>query len=228
MVAMGELIRLEDIHFSYPGQQPLLKGVNLTLAEGQRLGITGPNGAGKSTLLLVAMGLVIPDSGRVYWRGKECKSEEDFRELRREVGLCFQDPDDQLFCPTVLEDVAFGPMNLMHDRSKAVEVARATLERLDLSHLASRPPYHLSGGEKRLVALATVLAMNPKALLLDEPTAALAPETAARVEQLLVSSDLGWIIVSHDIPFLSRTCEKLLYMDQGVLQAPPQHAAAQG
>jgi cobalt/nickel transport system ATP-binding protein len=213
-----ELIGLKDIVFAYPGRPPVLRGANFSLAPGQRVGIVGPNGAGKSTLFLLAMGLLRPQEGRVVALGRERNREEDFRQVRAAVGFCFQDPDDQLFSLTVREDVAFGPLNLGKKRAEALEIVRTTLDRLGLAGFEDRVTYHLSGGERRMVSLATVLAMQPQALLLDEPTAGLDEATQKRLEEVLLASGLPWAIVSHDRPFLERTCDQTLRLNQGRLE----------
>jgi cobalt/nickel transport system ATP-binding protein len=159
-----DLLRLTGIDFAWPEGPPVLKGLDFTLAEGDRLGILGPNGAGKSTLFLLAVGLVRPQAGEVWALGRPRVGETDFREVRAAVGFCFQDADDQLFAPTVLEDVAFGPLSLGKGRHEARRIAGQALDRLGLVGFEERVTWHLSGGEKRLVSLATVLAMEPRAL----------------------------------------------------------------
>lgn len=208
---------MEDIWFAYPEGPPVLKGLDFTLPAGGRIGITGPNGAGKSTLFMLAMGLLVPDKGKIWVFGKPMATEEDFRQIRTRLGYCFQDPDDQLFCATVREDVAFGPLNQGRSRQEVLELVEQTLERLGLTGFAERVTYHLSGGEKRLVSLATVLAMQPEALLLDEPTAGLDEDTRSRLEEILLQSELAWAIVSHDRDFLERTCHQILAMKDGTL-----------
>jgi cobalt/nickel transport system ATP-binding protein len=212
-----ELIRLTDIVFGYPGRPPVLDGLDFQLAPGDRIGILGPNGAGKSTLFQIIMGLLQPQAGQVLALGQVCTREKDFRALRAAVGYLFQDPDDQLFCPTVAEDVAFGPQNLGRSRREALRIVDEALESIGLAGYQSRLTYQLSGGEKRLAALASVLAMQPKALLLDEPGAGLDQEHAARLEELLAGSDLSWAMVSHDQALLERTCRTMLYMGHGKL-----------
>jgi len=194
-----------------------LRGLDFSLSTGQRLGILGPNGAGKSTLFQVAMGLLHPSAGQIEGLGRLCLREEDFRELRRAVGYVFQDPEDQLFCPTVLEDVAFGLLNLGQNREEAKEKALMTLGRLNLAGLEDRGTYRLSGGEKRLVSLASVLAMNPRGLLLDEPANGLDPEHATRLEKVLRESNLAWAMVSHDRSLLARMCDTFCEMTGGRL-----------
>ena len=173
----------------------------MQLLAGERLSIVGANGAGKSTLLKIIMGLIVPDSGTVTAFGKPCGSEADFYDMRRRVGFVFQDADDQLFCPTVAEDVAFGPLNLGTSKQQAMSIVDAVLSRLRLMHLRDRVTHKLSGGEKRLVTLATVLAMEPVVLILDEPTNALDPENYLRLVEILSELDQAIVLVSHDSAF---------------------------
>lgn len=195
------LIALEDICFSYPGQPPVLDGASLSLSAGQRLSLTGPNGAGKSTLLRITLGLQRPSSGTVTVFGQKRVEEADFHEVRRRVGLVFQDADDQLFCPTVAEDIAFGPLNLGKTRDEALAIVDKVLGDLDLIHLKNRITHKLSGGEKRLVTLATVLAMDPEVLLLDEPTNALDTKNEARLLEILRALPQAILLVSHSPAF---------------------------
>ncbi|NLH79548.1 MAG: ABC transporter ATP-binding protein, partial [Phyllobacteriaceae bacterium] len=181
------------------------------------------NGAGKTTLMRTLVGLERPASGRVVAFGAERKVEKDFREVRALAGYLFQDPDDQLFAPTVIEDVAFGPLNLGLAPREATARAEATLERLALSHLARRITHRLSGGEKRLVALAGVLAMEPRALLLDEPTNALDETHLARLSQILAGLDVAMVIVSHDRHFLEHHAGRAVLLEGGHLTAAALH-----
>jgi cobalt/nickel transport system ATP-binding protein len=212
-----ELIRLSAIHFAYPQRPPVFQGLDFSLAQGQRIGILGPNGAGKSTLFLLVMGLLKPQQGEVWALGAARRQEKDFQEVRTSLGYCFQDPDDQLFSPTVLEDVAFGPLNQGRDKHEVRHLVADTLALLGLAGFEERVTYHLSGGEKRLVSLATVLAMDPQVLLLDEPTAGLDPDTEARLEGVLQGSGKSWAIISHDHGFLRRNCNQLLRLQEGRL-----------
>lgn len=196
-------LELDDIHFSYPGLDPVLEGASLRLQPGERLSIVGPNGAGKSTLLKIIMGLLTPTRGTVTAFGKACAVEADFHEMRRRIGFVFQDADDQLFCPTVAEDIAFGPLNLGKSKAEALAIVDNVLTRLDLRHLRDRVTHKLSGGEKRLVTLATVLAMEPEVLILDEPTNALDPDNYARLTEILTGLDQALLLVSHDPEFRS-------------------------
>ncbi|MCF8042107.1 MAG: energy-coupling factor ABC transporter ATP-binding protein [Desulfarculaceae bacterium] len=216
-----ELIRLEGVSFAYAGRPPVFQGMDFSLSQGQRLGILGPNGAGKSTLFQICLGLLHPQQGKVYARGSLCQGEKDFRALRRELGYLFQDPDDQLFCLTVAEDVAFGPLNLGKGHREVQRLVTDTLDSLGLGDYGRRLTYQLSGGEKRLISLATVLAMQPKALLLDEPSTGLDSERAAAMEKVLDESNLSWAMVSHDQSLLERTCHNIVRLEGGLLKDLP-------
>jgi cobalt/nickel transport system ATP-binding protein len=212
------IISLVHVSYAYPGAgNPILNHADISLSSSQRIGLIGPNGCGKTTLFHVMMGLIKPQSGSVFYRGKELREEKDFRDLRADTGLLFQDADDQLFSPTVLEDVSFGPLNMGARPGEALDRARETLAGLGLPHLESRITHQLSGGEKKLVALATILAMQPSALLLDEPTNNLDPETQARLIEIVTDLDLAHIIISHDYDFLLKTCQDLYLFDKGHL-----------
>jgi len=215
-MTQSPLIKLQDVSYTYAGAtKPVLNRVNLTLHKQQHLGLIGPNGCGKTTLFHVIMGLLEPHSGTLFFKGTELQRTRDFKGLRQEVGLLFQDADDQLFSPTVLEDVAFGPLNLGASSVEARQMALQTLNDLGLAELEKRVTHQLSGGEKKLVSLATILAMQPKALLLDEPTNNLDPITRARLIEILSELDLGYVIISHDWDFLAETSQDILVMDQG-------------
>lgn len=209
------IIQLRDIHFTYPGTgREVLRGASLDF-EGGKVGLIGPNGSGKTTLLHIAMGLVRPDVGTVFFKGAALGEEAEFASLRRSVGFLFQNADDQLFSPTVLEDVAFGPLNLGMSPGQARQRALDTLESLGLHGFEDRITHRLSGGEKKLVALATILSMEPEALLLDEPTNDLDPDTRARLMDILRELGLPYIIISHDWDFLHHTVDELWAVRQG-------------
>jgi cobalt/nickel transport system ATP-binding protein len=201
----------------------VLDGASLRLDDGERLAIVGANGAGKTTLLRTLVGLERPKTGRLVAFGAERRIEADFREVRALAGYLFQDPDDQLFSPTVIEDVAFGPLNLGLTQKEAVARAEATLDRLSLGHLARRVTHRLSGGEKRLVGLATVMAMRPRALLLDEPTNALDEVHLARLTGILAGLDTAMVIVSHDRLFLQKLATRALLLKDGRLSETTLH-----
>lgn len=214
---MSALLDLHDVHFAYPGRPPVLAGASLRIAPGERVALVGPNGCGKSTLLRIVVGLLRPSAGRVTAFGAERHTEEEFQEVRRRAGLVFQDPDDQLFCPTVAEDIAFGPLNLAKTKDEAMAIVDAVLARMALSHLRDRITHHLSGGEKRLVTLATVLAMEPDVLLLDEPTNALDVDNQARLLDILRSLPQAIVLVSHDAAFRAQAVRQEYRLHQGRL-----------
>lgn len=218
------IIETQGLTFAYPGRERLMDGLDFTLRPGERIGLIGHNGAGKTTFFLALMGLLKPQAGRVLFHGREARSEDDFAALRRRVGLLFQNADDQLFSPTVLEDVAFGPLNLGQTPAQARETALRTLDMLNLAGFEERVTHKLSGGEKRLVALACVLAMQPEALLLDEPTSGLDPETRERLVGILSSLPVSYVIISHDLDFLEHTTSLLCAMERGKIDCSPRMA----
>jgi cobalt/nickel transport system ATP-binding protein len=199
------------------GGQTVLDNVSLSVATGERIALVGANGCGKTTLLRTLVGLEKPANGAVFAFGTERTTEASFREVRTKVGFLFQDPDDQLFCATVIDDVAFGPLNLGMSQADATARAKDTLVQLDLVGLADRVTHRLSGGEKRLVSLATVLAMEPDILLLDEPTNALDEVHLARLTEILSSLAIAMVIVSHDRNFLEKLATRAVCLRGGNL-----------
>jgi len=191
--------------------------VDFALRAGERVALVGGNGAGKSSLLQLLVGLKAPTAGRVIAFDSERSTESDFREVRRRVGLLFQDADDQLFCPTVLDDVAFGPLNLGYGVREARTHAESTLASLGLAWLADRVTHHLSGGEKRLVALASVLAMEPEVLLLDEPTNDLDDAAYKRLTEHLLALPQAMLLATHDQALIGRLAERAVVLADGGL-----------
>lgn len=212
------MIKLKNVSFKYATQY-VLDGLNLDIEPGDRIGLLGDNGSGKTTLCHIIMGLLTPESGDVEIFGKKRTKESDFEEIRGKIGFLFQDSDDQLFCPTVIEDVAFGPLNMGQSPDEAKRTVTSTLQLLKLSGFEDRITYKLSGGEKRLVSLATVLAMKPDFLILDEPTSGLDVQTTERLVEFLRESNLGYMIISHDRDFIKMTVDKLIEMKAGQIQA---------
>ena len=218
MDAMGAnnmIISLTDISFSYTEGKKVIEHLNFDLHEGNRIGLVGSNGSGKTTLFHLIMGLLKPSSGRMELFGKPVEDEGDFKSVRKRIGLLFQDADDQLFSPTVLEDVAFGPLNLGKSPSEAKEIALAILAMLGLTGFENRITYRLSGGEKRLVSLATVLAMEPEVLLLDEPTNGLDDETEEKITGVLKEQKLTSVIISHNMELLFSTTDRIYTIAEG-------------
>ncbi len=209
------LIDLKDICFSYPGRGRVLDHLNFQLRKSERLGLIGPNGSGKSTFMHLLMGLLKAESGTVTLFGRTMENEKDFRYARSRLGFVFQNADDQLFSPTVIEDVAFGLLNMGKSPEQAVEQSRNMLRRLNLEGFEDRITYKLSGGEKKLVSLATVLVMEPEVLLLDEPTTGLDEKTVERMIEVLDELDIGYVVVSHEFDFLVRTTRDIFAMKNG-------------
>jgi cobalt/nickel transport system ATP-binding protein len=209
------IIHLKDVSFYYSADVLVLDQLSFQLHRGERIGLVGPNGSGKTTFFYILMGLLRPSSGTIELFGNKVHGEKDFREVRRRIGLLFQDADDQLFSPTVLEDVAFGPLNLGKSPREARDIAMATLAKLGLLGFEDRITYKLSGGEKRLVSLATVLAMDPEVLLLDEPTNGLDEETEEKITEILKGLNLSCVFISHNLDFLLETTNKLYAMTRG-------------
>ena len=209
------VINISNICYSYPGGKKVLDNLDLELFKGQKLGLVGPNGGGKTTLFYIIMGLLKPSSGSIEIFGQPVVNEKDFKKIRQKIGFLFQDSDDQLFSPTVLEDVTFGPLNLGKSKNEAIKTAQKTLEFLGLSGFEDRVTYKLSGGEKRLVSLATVLAMEPEILLLDEPTTGLDDTTRTRIMDLLTKLPIAMIIISHEINFIEKTTDSTINIENG-------------
>ena len=209
------LIRLNNISFSFPGGRPILQGLDLTLKTSDRIGLVAPNGSGKTTLFHIIMGLIPPTTGSIALFGQAMNSESDFAAVRTRIGLLFQDADDQLFSPTVLEDVAFGPLNQGKTAGEATRIARRTLAFLGLEGFEDRVTFKLSGGEKRMVSLATVLALQPEVLLLDEPTTGLDRSTEAHLVEVLAQLDLPLMLISHNAEFLDATVKNIYTMRDG-------------
>lgn len=222
------LLHLRGVRFGYetagaggsspltgPATRPVLEGVDLAVAAGERVALMGGNGTGKTTLLHLMVGLIKPQGGEVFAFGRVRRSERDFHEVRARAGMVFQDPDDQLFCPTVGEDVAFGPLNLGKSHAETREIVAATLARLELGGFEHRITHKLSGGEKRLVTLAAVLAMEPEVLLLDEPTGGLDEEAQARLLALLQGLPQAMVLVTHDRDFRDRLATRKVTLASG-------------
>jgi len=196
----------------------VLSHVDLELHAGERVILRGAIGVGKSTLLLSSLGLLPHDEGEIILLDKQCRTEADFAGLRGHAGLLFQDPDDQLIGPTVLEDVEFGPLNLGWSAERAHAAADEALDRVGLAGLAERPIHELSGGEKRLVALAGLLAMAPKLLLLDEPTVSLDEITTQKILAVLRESGLAMLIATHDPQFIETLATRSVLLTHGQLR----------
>jgi cobalt/nickel transport system ATP-binding protein len=210
-------LKIEDLSFSYPDGTPALEGVSLEVPQGESLALIGPNGAGKSTLLLCLAGL-LPFRGSIFIHG-ELLTESNARKVRQHLGLVFQDPDDQLFMPVLEEDVAFGPINMGLTSSEVEQRVRTALEHVNLLDKRSRPPHHLSYGEKRRAAIATALAMEPEILLLDEPTSNLDPATRGELTCYLKTLPATLIVSTHDLELAQGLCSMCAVISGGKLVA---------
>lgn len=207
-------VEVKGLRFTYPGGRQALSGVDLEVETGERLAVLGPNGAGKSTLMLHLNGIHTPAAGDIWVGGMEL-GPSTVGEIRRRVGLVFQDTNDQLFMPTVAEDVAFGPANLGLRGDELEERVEEALARVSAADTAHRAPHHLSGGEKRRVSIATVLAMYPDVLVLDEPAVGLDPAGRRDLITTLAGLDVTQLIVTHDLPLALELCARAVIMYGG-------------
>lgn len=212
------VVEVKDLVFAYPDGTEALKGVSFRITHGECVAVIGGNGAGKSTLLHHLNGYLMPERGDVKV-GDYRLTPQTAAAVRRSVGMVFQDPDDQLFMPTVFEDVAFGPLNFGLSPGEVEERAMSALERVGMSHLRARPPYKLSAGEKRAVAIATVLAVLPDVLVMDEPSSNLDPRGRRRLIELLRSFEHTRIIATHDLEMVVEICPRVILLDHGQVMA---------
>jgi cobalt/nickel transport system ATP-binding protein len=212
------IVELKDVHFLYPDGTEALKGISFKVFHGESVGIAGANGAGKTTLLLNLSAHLIPTKGEISI-GDVPLSKKTRQEIRKKVGFVFQRPDDQLFMPTVYEDVAFGPINLGLSQEKVDERVRDALEIVGCLQLSNRPPHRLSEGQKRAVTIATVMAMNPDILVMDEPASSLDPRSRRQLINLLNGFKHTKIIASHDLDLILDVCERCIIIQGGKVVA---------
>ena len=212
---------IEELAFAYPDGNQALFGVNLKISKGERVALLGPNGAGKTTLVMHLNGILSTLHGKVFVAGKlvDSKDKEGLKQIRSKVGIVFQDPDDQLFMPTVGQDVAFGPYNMGLRDAELDEVVTQALTMVGMLEYKDRPPHHLSFGQRRRVAVATVLAMKPEILVLDEPSSNLDPASRRELAEILRSLDITIIMVTHDLPYAYELCERSLILSGGIIAA---------
>ena len=208
------VIEVCGLCFAYPDGTEALRQVSLSVGAGEAVALIGANGAGKSTLLLHLNGHLTPQAGSVRVAGTEL-TRKTVAQARRAVGMVFQDPDDQLFMPTVCEDVAFGPLNAGAPPDEALRRAEAALARVGMAHLKGRPPYRLSAGEKRSAAIASALVMEPDVLVMDEPSSNLDPRGRRRLIELLCSFGHARIIATHDLELVVEVCSRVIILDGG-------------
>ncbi len=218
---MIKAIEVSNLKYAYPDGKEALRGISFTVGEGECVGLVGPNGSGKSTLLLHLNGILpesVDGSTAVTIHGNLI-SESNINLIRREVGIMFQDPDDQLFCPTVFEDVAFGPQQFSFPEDKIRATVEHALAQTGLSGFGKRSPHHLSIGEKRRVCLAGVLACEPKVLALDEPTSNLDPRGKRSLHEILLSLPVTKLIATHDLEMVVELCARTIVLDDGLIVA---------
>ncbi len=212
------IVEAADLRYTYPDGTVGLSGVSFRISHGESVALVGENGAGKSTLLLHLNGYLSASSGQVRI-GDHPLTQQNLNVIRRTVGMVFQNPDDQLFMATVFDDVAFGPLNLGLGADEARRIVSQALQTVGMPHLAQRPPYKLSQGEKRSVAIATVLAMSPDILVMDEPTSSLDPRSRRRLIELLKTFRHTKIIATHDLDMAMDVCERTIVLHQGKITA---------
>jgi len=219
---MSELsLQVKDLAYAYPDGHQALFGVNLDLRRGEKVALLGPNGAGKTTLVMHLNGIIPTMQGTVSVAGQVVASDNkaQLTEIRHKVGIVFQDPDDQLFMPTAGEDVAFGPYNAGLRGTELENAVKTALELVGMYEFLDRPPHHLSFGQRRRVAVATVLAMKPEILVMDEPSSNLDPASRRELADIVRSLDVTLLMVTHDLPFAYELCERSVILSGGVIVA---------
>lgn len=212
------IIEAEDLHFVYPDKTCALQKINFSITHGESVAIVGENGAGKSTLLMHLNGSLMATSGEIRI-GHLPVTPKNLASIRQSIGMVFQNPDDQLFMSKVFDDVAFGPLNLGLPEAEVKERVEDALKTVGLLKVKDRPPYHLSGGEKRRIAIASVLSMYPKVLAMDEPSSDLDPKSRRMLIELLKSFKHTKIIASHDLDLIAEVCERTLVIFEGKVAA---------
>jgi cobalt/nickel transport system ATP-binding protein len=209
---------VRGLAYAYPDGTQALFGVDLRIERGERVALLGPNGAGKTTLALHLNGILTAGAGSVTIAGLPV-AKENLLEIRRRVGIVFQDPDDQLFMPTVRDDVAFGPANLGLSGAELDRRVHHALAQVGMAEYADRPPHHLSFGQRRRVAVATVLAMGPEIIVLDEPSSNLDPASRRELAEVVRSLDVTLLMVTHDLPYALELCPRAVILSNGVIAA---------
>jgi cobalt/nickel transport system ATP-binding protein len=210
---MAKAVKIENFSYDYPDGTKALVGINLSIEHGQKVALIGPNGAGKSTLLL-AMSAFLKGRGKISIDGIEATA-KNAKKIRSVLGLVMQNPDEQLFMPTLFDDVAFGPMNMGLDESEVKKRTFDALKTVGLEGMETKPPHHLSGGQKRSAAIATILSMEPKIITMDEPEASLDPRTRNKLTELLGSLSQTLIIATCNMDFAAGLCGRAILMDEG-------------
>lgn len=219
---MNEVIlKAENLHYSYTKEHEVLKGVSINIHRGERLAVLGANGSGKSTFFLNINGVLRPESGAVYYRDKLI-NKSSIKELRKNVGIVFQDADNQIIASTVRAEVSFGPMNLGLSKEEVTRRVLDSLNYMNISHLIDRPPHYLSGGEKKRVSIADIIAMDSEIIIFDEPTASLDPQNISLFEEVLdkMSAEQRTLVIStHDLEFAFRWADRIVVFCSGSIIA---------
>lgn len=217
------LLEMKEVSYAYADDRLALKEVSVGIYPGERVAVLGNNGAGKSTFFLCCNGVLKPSNGEVVLNGQVLsRKDRDLNKLREAIGMVFQDPDDQILASTVEAEISFGPMNLGLDREEVQKCVDEAIEAMDLAAYRNRPPHYLSGGEKKRVSIADILAMNPKAILFDEPTSSLDPKNSLRLREILSDlseSGMALLVATHDVDFAYAWAQRVLVFSDGVLLA---------
>ena len=221
------IIEIKNLKYAYTGDKPALRGIDVTIGKGERIAVIGSNGAGKSTFFLNLNGVLTPDSGEIYFKGQKLtRDKKDLNTLRKSIGIVFQDADNQIIASTVMGEVSFGPMNLKLPREEVVRRVDEALEYMNITDFKDRPPHYLSGGEKKRITIADIIAMHSEVIVFDEPTAALDPLNAEMLEEVLEKlavQEKTMLISTHDVDFAYRWAERALVFCDGqiIADAPP-------
>lgn len=221
------IIEIKNLKYAYTGDKPALRGIDVTIGKGERIAVIGSNGAGKSTFFLNLNGVLTPDSGEIYFKGQKLtRDKKDLNTLRKSIGIVFQDADNQIIASTVMGEVSFGPMNLKLPREEVVRRVDEALEYMNITDFKDRPPHYLSGGEKKRITIADIIAMHSEVIVFDEPTAALDPLNAEMLEEVLeklAAQEKTMLISTHDVDFAYRWAERALVFCDGqiIADAPP-------
>lgn len=215
------ILKIEELHYTYGNGKAALDGVSINIYEGEKIAIVGANGSGKSTFFLNVDGVLTPERGKIFYRDTVI-NKKNLKELRKNIGIVFQDADNQIIASTVRSEVGFGPMNLKLPKEEVLKRVDEALEYMNISHLKDRPPHYLSGGEKKRVSIADIIAMKSEIVIFDEPTAALDPLNAMMLEEVLLKlGDEGktMLISTHDVDFTYRWAERVLVFSKGKIIA---------
>ena len=219
---MKELIlKIEDLYYTYGNGKSALNGVNTEIYKGEKIAVIGSNGSGKSTFFLNIDGVLMPEKGKIIYKDTVI-NKKNIKELRKNIGIVFQDADNQIIASTVMAEVGFGPMNLKLSKDEVLKRVNEALEYMNISHLKNRPPHYLSGGEKKRVSIADIIAMKSEIIIFDEPTAALDPLNSIMLEDILLklgNEEKTMLISTHDVDFTYRWAERVLVFNDGKIIA---------